>query len=191
MVTATAGDCHLLLGLRNATLNAMNTIDLRRLRLRPGEARQEELEVVLEPFLLGGQRYESHPETLPVGVQITQATGTTVFDLRLHTRLAGPCMRCLGFAEVEVDASAREFNDPAAPPGDSLRSDYVVDDELHVGTWSRDAIALAIPEQILCRSDCAGLCPTCGKDLNDEPHEHTERDVDPRWAPLEELRDRL
>jgi len=169
----------------------MNTIDLRRLHVRPGEVRQEAVEVALEPFLLGGQRYESHPETVPVNVQITQATGTTVFDLRLHARLGGPCMRCLGFAEVEVDASARELYDPAAPSGDSLRSDYVVDDELQVGAWARDAIALALPEQILCRPDCAGLCPTCGKDLNVEPHEHVERDVDPRWAPLEELRERL
>ena len=105
-----------------------------------------------------------------------------MFDLRLHTRLTGPCMRCLGFAEVEVDATAREFYDPSAPPADVLRSDYVVEDRLEVGAWARDAIGLALPEQILCRPDCAGLCPVCGKDLNVEPHEHIERDVDPRWV---------
>ncbi len=74
---------------------------------------------------------------------------------------------------------------------DELRSDYVVDDKLHVSTWARDAIALELPDQILCRPDCAGLCPVCGKDLNVEPHEHHERDPDPRWAALEELRDTL
>ena len=52
-------------------------------------------------------------------------------------------------------------------------------------TWARDAVALELPEQILCRPDCAGLCPVCGKDLNVEPHEHLERDPDPRWAALE------
>ena len=93
----------------------MSSIDLRRLGLRPGEVRHERVEVALDPFLLGGQRYEAHPETVPVDVQITQASGATVFDLRLHARLAGPCMRCLGFAEVEVDAKAREFYDPSAP----------------------------------------------------------------------------
>jgi uncharacterized protein len=169
----------------------MSSIDLRRLRLRPGEVRRERIEVVLEPFQLAGQRYEAHPETVPVDVQLTRASGATVFDLRLHARLAGPCMRCLGYAEVEIDAAGREFYDPAAPPADPLRSEYVVDDELEVGTWARDAIGLALPEQILCRPECAGLCPTCGKDLNVEPHEHAERDVDPRWAPLEELRERL
>jgi uncharacterized protein len=169
----------------------MSSIALRRLRLRPGEVRREEVDVDLEPFLLGGQRYEAHPETIPVEVEIMQASGATVFDMRLHAKLAGPCMRCLGYAEVEVDTKAREFHDPAAPPADALRSDYVVDDELEVGTWARDAIALALPEQILCRPECAGLCPVCGKDLNAEPHEHVDERVDPRWAALESLRDQL
>ena len=52
-------------------------------------------------------------------------------------------------------------------------------------------IALALPEKILCRPDCAGLCPVCGKDLNREPHEHEDEAGDPRWAALSELRDRL
>ena len=169
----------------------MSTIDIRRLRLRPGELRQEQVEVELEPFLLGGQRYETHPATVPVDVQINQASGATVFDLRLRTRLAGPCMRCLGFAELEVDAKARDVHDESAPAGDDLRSDYVIEGLLNVGTWARDVVALALPEQILCRVDCAGLCPVCGKDLNAEPHEHVEDRTDPRWAALESLRDQL
>ena len=169
----------------------MDTIDLRRLRLRPGEVRDERIEVELQPFLLGGQRYELHPETVPVDVRITRASGATVFDLRLHARLVGPCMRCLGFAELDADPRAREFHDADAPPADPLRSEYVADDELKVADWARDVIALALPEQILCRDDCAGLCPDCGKDLNVEPHEHVDRELDPRWAALEGLRDQL
>ena len=169
----------------------MTSVDLRRLRLRPGEVRRERLEVELEPFHLGGQRYEANPATVPVELEISQASGATVFDLRFHAHLSGPCMRCLGYAEVEVDVAAREFHDPAAPPADELRSDYVVDDRLEVGAWARDAIAHELPEQILCRPDCAGLCPTCGKDLNVEPHEHADLETDPRWAPLAELKDRL
>ena len=169
----------------------MGTIDLRRLRLRPGEVRDERLDVEVQPFLLGGQRYELHPETVPVELQITRASGATVFDLGLHAHVVGPCMRCLAFAELEVDVRAREFHDPDAPPADGLHSDYVSDDELNVAGWARDAIALALPEQILCREDCAGLCPVCGKDLNAEPHEHVDRELDPRWAALESLRDQL
>jgi uncharacterized protein len=49
---------------------------------------------------------------------------------------------------------------------------------------------LAIPTQFLCRPDCAGLCPVCGKSLNDaDPadHEH-EKAPDPRWSKLKELK---
>ena len=169
----------------------MTTIDLRRLRLRPGEVRHERLDVEVEPFLLGGQRYETTPPEVPVELEISQASGATVFDLRLHARLSGPCMRCLGHAELEVEVRTRELHDPQAPRADELRSDYVLDDRLQVSAWARDAIALALPDQILCRPECAGLCPVCGKDLNVEPHEHAEADLDPRWSALEELRDRL
>jgi uncharacterized protein len=167
------------------------TVDLRRLRLRPGEVRRETFDVALEPFLLGGQRYESVPASLPVELEISQPSGATVLDLRLRARLSGACMRCLGHAELERSVVAREFHDPDAPAGDELRSDYVVNDQLQLSVWARDAVALELPEQILCRDDCAGLCPVCGKDLNVEPHEHLDRDPDPRWAALEELRDRL
>jgi uncharacterized protein len=167
------------------------TIDLRRLRLRPGEVRDEGLELEFEPFVLGGQRYELSPPRLPVDLRISQASGATVFELRLQAHLTGPCMRCLAFAEVECDVSAREFHDPDAPPADGLHSDYVTEDHLDVAAWARDVIALELPEQILCRADCAGLCPVCGKDLNAEPHEHAEREPDPRWAALGELRDQL
>ena len=165
----------------------MTIVDLRRLGLRPGEVKRETLDVEVEPFVLGGQRYESTPATIPVDLQISQASGATVFDLRLRVHLSGVCMRCLGFAEIERDVVAREFHDPDAPASDELRSDYVVNHQLQVSAWARDAIALELPDQILCREDCAGLCPVCGKDLNVEPHEHLERAPDPRWAALEGL----
>jgi uncharacterized protein len=167
------------------------TIDLGRLRLRPGELRREGVEIALDPFVLGGQRYEAVPHTLPVEVVISEVSGGTVFTLALDTMLSGPCMRCLAHAEVGVEGSAREYNDPASDPSEGLRSDYVADDKLDVSAWARDVIALELPEQILCRPDCAGLCPVCGKDLNVEPHEHAERELDPRWEPLQRLREEL
>ena len=167
----------------------MSTFDLRRLQLRPGEIRHETVDVDLEPFFLGGQRYEVTPAIVPAELRIAQPSGATVLDLEFHAHVAGPCMRCLGFAELELDVAAREFHDPDAPGGDELRSDYGVADALQIGTWARDAIALELPDQLVCRPDCAGLCPVCGKDLNVEPPEHAEVAVDPRWAALEQLRD--
>jgi uncharacterized protein len=70
-------------------------------------------------------------------------------------------------------------------------SDYVHDDVLELSAWARDAFALQLPGKILHAPDCAGLCPVCGKDLNDEPHTHDELAGDPRWAALDELRGQL
>ena len=159
--------------------------------MKPGEVRSETLDVELEPFVLGGQRYDATPPTIPVELEISQPSGATLFDIRLRARLSGACMRCLGFAEIDRLVTAREFFDPDAPASDDLHSDYVLNDRLQLSTWARDAVALELPEQILCREDCAGLCPVCGKDLNVEPHEHLEREPDPRWAALEGLRENL
>ena len=63
------------------------------------------------------------------------------------------------------------------------------DEVLDLKAWARDALALALPQQVLCREQCAGLCPQCGVNLNDAGPGHVhERDPDPRWAKLSELR---
>ena len=72
-----------------------------------------------------------------------------------------------------------------------MTTPYLVDDRLDLSAWARDSLILALPDKILCRADCAGLCPVCGKDLNREPHVHGEAEPDPRWAALERLKDRL
>jgi uncharacterized protein len=97
-------------------------------------------------------------------------------------------MRCLAPASLFVEVAAREYEAGDGGADEELRSEYVSDGELDVGAWARDQLALGLPDQILCRPDCAGLCPTCGKDLNLEPHDHAEEAVDPRWAALEALR---
>ena len=75
-------------------------------------------------------------------------------------------MRCLQDAVVDVKVDAREYHATADNAPDDLRSEYVADGELQLSQWARDSIATALPTQILCRRDCAGLCPVCGKDLN-------------------------
>jgi uncharacterized protein len=169
----------------------MTRFPLRRLKLRPGEEQRDLIPIELEPFALGGQRYLPVPGEVEAELTVGQAT--TGLDLRLafDVRLHGPCMRCLADAVVDVHVDAREYH--AAEPGadDELRSEYVVEDQLELTAWARDAIALALPDQILHAPDCAGLCPTCGKDLNVEPHVHADERTDPRWSALEELRDRL
>jgi uncharacterized protein len=73
--------------------------------------------------------------------------------------------------------------------GEELASPYLERGQLDLYGWARDALALTLPTQILCRSDCAGLCALCGADLNTAGPEHQhEQAPDPRWAKLSELR---
>jgi uncharacterized protein len=168
----------------------MTTLNLRTIKLRSGEQFRDEQEIELEPLELGGQRYLPVPQKVPAELTITRASTGTVFELSFHVRLHGPCYRCLEDAVLDLPISAREYQ-ATAPESDEMRTPYLEDDNLDLSAWARDALALELPNKILCRPDCAGLCPVCGKDLNAEPHEHDEPKADSRWSALAELRDRL
>jgi uncharacterized protein len=168
----------------------MTTLNLRTIKLRSGEQFRDELEIELEPLELGGQNYLPVPQKVPAEVTITRASTGTVFELSYRVRLHGPCYRCLEDAALELPVSAREYQ-ATTPESDEMRTPYLDDDKIDLSGWARDALALALPDKILCKPDCAGLCPVCGKDLNMEPHTHADEVLDPRWSALEELRDRL
>ena len=131
------------------------------------------------------------PDKVPAELAITKASTGTLLELAFTSRLHGPCYRCLDDAVLEVPIAVREYQATNPEGSDELRTPYLQDDNLDLGAWSRDAIALALPDKILCRLECAGLCPVCGKNLNNEPHTHDEESADPRWAALETLRKQL
>jgi uncharacterized protein len=164
-----------------------DTFDLARLALASGQGRRLELHVGLDDLELSGQRYAVDPDPMPVVLDVARmAGGGWSLRLRFEAAPTGPCMRCLEAAAPSLAVDAREVDKPGG--GEDLDSPYVSAAlALDLRSWARDALALALPSQILCRDDCAGLCPRCGIDLNHHPgHEH-EPDPDPRWAKLREL----
>jgi uncharacterized protein len=167
-----------------------NTIDLTTLALKPGEASRIEVDLVPEGFHLGGQDYAFAPGSVPARLEISRTAAGYALRLRLSASLGGPCMRCLTDAIYPVEVDAREIDQPSTQD-EELTSPYVDEGVLDIGAWAHDAIALALPPALLCRPDCAGLCPECGIELNDiDPASHVhERAPDPRWAKLRELSD--
>ena len=165
----------------------MTYLDLRKVRLRPGEEQRDEEEVEIAPLELGGQRYVAVPEKVPTELTLTQTTSGMLFQLSFRVRLHGPCFRCLEDAAFDEELSVREYQAENPEGDEELISPYVADGKLDLSSWARDSVVLALPDKILCRDDCAGLCPVCGKDLNREPHEHEIEQGDPRWAVLAEL----
>jgi DUF177 domain-containing protein len=176
--------------LRGSKLDLMpmrtDAFDLAGLQLSPGGGRRIELHVAIDPLLLGGERYTVEPALVPATLDVSRTTGGG-YALRLafEASVAGPCMRCLEPASPRVTVDSLEVSQPSG----ELESPYLDGDVLDVHDWSHDALALAMPAKLLCRADCAGLCPVCGVDLNNAGSDHHhERPRDPRWAKLSELR---
>jgi uncharacterized protein len=164
-----------------------DTFNIGRLGLSSGEGRSLDLEIPVDAFEFGGQRYELQGGTVDARLDVSHTVSGYAFRLRFDAGLEGPCVRCLETADQGVDVDAREIDQPGG--GEELSSPYFDETaELDVRAWARDALALALPAQIVCSEECAGLCPECGENLNRSPdHEH-EREPDPRWAALRELK---
>jgi uncharacterized protein len=165
-----------------------HSIDLTRLSLSPGEGRKLGLDSVSGVLELGGQSYEFDSPAKSATLDVSRTATGYAMRLRFSAELSGPCMRCLADASGMVEVDAREVDQPSSDD-EELRSPYVTDEELDLASWARDALALALPSQILCRADCPGLCPVCGVSLSEvDPAEHRhESEGDPRWAKLREL----
>jgi uncharacterized protein len=165
-----------------------DTFELAPLGLRSGDGRRLDLHVAIEPFHYAGEPYAVMPGLVPVRVDASRTTGNGwALRLRFTAGLEGPCMRCLEPASPDFEVDVREVNQPGG--GDELSSPYVTEgEELRLGQWVRDALALALPVQLTCREECLGLCGQCGANLNEDPEHRHEAAPDPRWAKLGELK---
>jgi uncharacterized protein len=165
-----------------------DTFDLGPLKLRAGEARHLDLEVPLDPFELSNERYDVQPSPVSIQLDATRMTGGGwSLRLRLSASLNGPCMRCLEPASPSFEVDAYEVDQPGDGP--ELDSPYVDGEVVDVAAWTRDALALELPANILCTPDCLGLCPECGVDLNTAgPEHHHDKGPDPRWAALSQIK---
>lgn len=114
----------------------------------------------------------------------------------LQTSVELRCDRCLGPvpAPVSVDFVANFVR--AGDP--TVEAKELHDEDLEVSVYDggavdidelvREQILLALPARQLCRDDCAGLCPACGKNLNTESCDCAQHETDPRWAALADLK---
>jgi len=111
---------------------------------------------------------------------------------RVRGDAAMQCARCLNEFRKDVTLRVCELY---AGPGHEATDDedvYQVEGmEIDLEPMIRDAVTLALPLNPLCSRACKGLCGTCGTDLNLGSCECKQDDVDPRWAALSDLRQRL
>ena len=102
-------------------------------------------------------------------------------ELQVSATLRRSCARCLQDVDLAVRAEAEEtYHESGEGP-------LITADTIDLEPIIQEAIVLAEPMRVLCKPDCRGLCPRCGKDLNEGPCECTDDDQDPRLAPLAKL----
>ena len=110
---------------------------------------------------------------------------------KMTASVKGICSRCLKPTDCEVNYDFEEEALPARTTPEGLSStaqyDKLTIDEGHTLDLSeaiRQYAWFAMPAKPLCRLDCAGICPTCGHDLSQEPCQCPSHTKDQRWSKL-------
>lgn len=141
----------------------MRRFDLHSLRFGERSEIRRVVSVDLTPFTLGGLEYAVAGGVMEVELTASRVGAHLSLKGRGQGSLSGVCQRCLAEALVPVAVACEEY----VKGGDSEGEDgYSRGWFLDLEGWVRDAIADSMPQQILCRDDCRGLCQECGADLN-------------------------
>src|ERR1700739_1306195 len=115
----------------------------------------------------------------------------------LHTRLDTHCARGLEPVDVGVAREFDLFSGPLAAMTKAEEERLKLDDTgiaffegegLFLADVLAEQVLLALPMKAICRSDCRGLCPQCGVNLNNEECRCESHAADPRMAPLARLK---
>jgi len=132
----------------------------------------------------------------PVAVsgQVSAAgPGAYYWQGRLETGVTLACRRCLApvHRPVGADIGLLFTEDQSAADDPSVVVITPRSRTLDLAPALREELIFAVPEFVLCREDCRGLCPRCGADLNQGPCGCGPEAPDPRWAGLAELKQKL
>ena len=133
----------------------------------------------------------------PVDVRLRASyagSGEVVVRGTVRGRLAEECRRCLrpvqeDFEEELTLVFVSDASGEDTDEGDAFAFDPV-GSSLDLSDAVREEVILAMNPYVVCDPECAGLCPRCGKNLNEGPCDCAEEEVDPRWEALRALKGR-
>jgi uncharacterized protein len=179
-------------------------LDIKDLELHPLDFKEEFQPDVID---LGSDVHPSTPLKTSGHAEVVEehhGKHQVIKDIRVRGRLSAKlelqCARCLEPILQDVN---REFELLYRPLGvDAGRDELsVTDAEAEIGYYQgegvlledvlREQVLLALPLKITCREDCKGLCPQCGKNLNQERCSCSATTGDPRWEALKGIRSQL
>lgn len=153
----------------------MKRFDLHSLRFHDASEVWRTLPVEVAPFMFGGLEYHVPGDVVEAELTAARVGDNLTLTLEVPTHVLGPCQRCLNDADIEVEARGVEYarhGESGATGENEDEEAYIVAHQVDLERWVRDLIADSLPQKLLCREDCRGLCPVCGADLNADP-DHT------------------
>jgi uncharacterized protein len=119
---------------------------------------------------------------------------------RLSTRVEVRCARCLEPVTSNLDNAfdllyrplgADKGRDEVSISEAETEIGYYQGDGLLLEDVLREQVLLATPVRMLCREDCKGICPSCGRNRNKEECQCAVEQADARWEALKDLREKL
>jgi len=145
-------------------------IDIRTISRSIGASLAIETEIGLSELDFSFQGYRLTRPPFFKGLLQNADNGILTLTGRISTGYEGECARCLQPVREELDIpltetfrSVSSADDP--DDGDSYRYEG---NQLEIGQAIRDNLLTVIPQRLLCRDDCRGLCPDCGANLNEK-----------------------
>lgn len=133
----------------------------------------------------------SKPFTAPVKVRgsLSNHSGIVTVDVNADFTMSVSCDRCAKPVDYPYDIDINHTL--VAALNDEENDDLLLVEDIknfNLDELVTDDIFLNLPSKFLCSEDCKGLCPRCGKDLNDGPCS-CQKEIDPRLAALTQLLD--
>jgi uncharacterized protein len=131
-------------------------------------------------------------DTVVTRVALEKTSRQLFLTAEIESKARFRCDRCLEDFETKIGSSFRSVYvwDDAASPNDGDEEVHRLPHDVNVIDLSEDIkeyLQLAVPLKILCKEDCAGLCSSCGKNLNtilSGACNCGAGEVDPRWNKL-------
>ncbi len=132
------------------------------------------------------------PSPMKVTGDITNTAGYMRMKLHMSVDYEAECARCLSpvngsFAlDLEKTVATRDM---LGDLDEDRLDDYAIieDGFLDIDEQLREQMEIEFPIRFLCREDCRGLCPKCGKNLNEGECGCEKKEIDPRLAPLAKI----
>ncbi len=138
----------------------------------------------------------SFPSPMKVSGDITNTAGYMRMALTLSAEYQAACARCLCPVSGEFALDLEKTVAPRNLLGDldeNKLDDYAVieDGFLDMDEQLREQLEMEFPLRFLCKDDCKGLCPKCGKNLNEGECGCDTKEIDPRLAPLQAILEKM